>query len=517
MAQSAQGPIGGRAGQQVVKLPEYPDFLPTVHVPIITEDQRELLRTIHELPIMLAVSILEGRVTSSFHPEINTPENAWYTAMTMKLYAGKDLVRMLTHSIPRDYICAMVMGTIGWRIHPERANTPEALQVSPYNSNGPGTYIATMSITHRHGKGLFGNEYKMLADKVALYLKAYDASLIPDNQRTKDMEDALRWAYHVDFYYAAKMVKRGKTAFINAFDAYEKVSSLEKRFRELYTSTTHLDPDAHLVQGMSYVGCATRDIDDISSAHLQDHKFQGSNYTWWLTMSCIRDIGLWPSVHIVHAIRTWEPEQLPISEVLVTMLARSMVEEFGFNVASPGGITDSLASSPRDWDGDLYDVMHYRTYLPDQLDESSRGLDELSNKIITVERESKRLTNLWIDTAIRATKPRKPLPTLAELEELAKAIKQRGEIVDAIGQVDKDLQTCVDFFSLLQEVLKEALRGNYLHILDALLPPTQGRCHFRREEENTEDESAEYESDDEDDSKGVAFADYDSSTSNSQS
>ncbi|KAI0532480.1 hypothetical protein GGR58DRAFT_507404 [Xylaria digitata] len=418
MAQSAQGPIGGGGGQPVVKFPEYPDFLPTVHVPLITDDQRELLRTIHRLPVMFAVNILEQRVVSNFHPENNTSDNAWFTAMTSKLYANRDLVRMLAHSIPRHYISAIVMGTIGWRIFPERAKTPEALQASLYNSNGPGTYIATMSISQHHGKGLSGNEYKMLADKVALYLKAYDASLVPDNQRTKDMEDALRWAYHVDFYYAAKMVKRGKTAFINTPNAYKK--------------------------GMSYIGCATRDIDDASSAHLQDHKFEGSNYTWWLTMTCIRDIGLWPRVHIAHAIRTWEPTQLPISEVLVTMLTGSMVEDFGFNTAPPGDTYDSSAGSSRDWDGDLYGVMYYRTYLTDQLNEPSRGLDEAANNLMTLDKEWNRVSDLWMDVALRASKPHKPLPDRSELEELRRAVEHHGKVVDALGRADEDLQTCME-------------------------------------------------------------------------
>ncbi|KAI0415220.1 hypothetical protein F5X98DRAFT_347314 [Xylaria grammica] len=344
-------PAGLSAGGSVadVKLPEYPDFLPTVHVPVVSDDQRELLRVLHALPIMFAVNTLNMRLAASQDP-VRKADDAvtWLTSMAAKLLANNGMMELLMHSISVAHIRAIVMGTIGWQISPERAGTSEALAPSPYHQNGPGTYIATISIQGCQGKGLSGNEYKHLADKVALYLMAYEASQLPEEQRTQTMTDALEWAYFVDSYYAQRQAKLGTSAFLESADSYNKVALLERNFRSFHACTIPLDPDAHLVQGMSYVGCAARDMTERSSFHLQSSQYEGSYYTWWLTMSCTRDMGLQPVVRIIHAIRTWEPKQLPISEVLVTVLARSLVEDCGFNAWPPGDVTDSITKSPRD-------------------------------------------------------------------------------------------------------------------------------------------------------------------------
>ncbi|RYP53031.1 hypothetical protein DL769_010575 [Monosporascus sp. CRB-8-3] len=55
-----------------------------------------------------------------------------------------------------------------------------------------------------------------------------------------------------------------------------------------------------------------------------------------LMLACIRYMGLKPIVHTVPMVMVWEEEQIPLSEILVTVLAQSLATHHGLNVIQPG-------------------------------------------------------------------------------------------------------------------------------------------------------------------------------------
>ncbi|KAJ2981981.1 hypothetical protein NUW58_g6547 [Xylaria curta] len=424
MAQQTPAFPSPAPGQAVVNLPQYPDFHPTVHVPCISDSQREMLRLLHDRPIVFLFYMIEKRAESALRPFQN--QDPWIgPTIAAKLLKNKDALAMLLHSIPRAHMRAIVMGTIGWQTWSGH-QPPVMLHSNPYKNNGPGTYIATICIDQRRGKGLSGNEYNTLAQMLEDYLQAYQASKLANQHRPQSAQDLLKWARGIDLIYASKRAKSGQTASIHA-------------------STVALDPNIHLAQGMSYVGCASRDITSRSSAHKQDSHFESSNYTWWLTMSCLVEMGLSPVVRVNHAIRTWEPDQLPISEILVTILSHSMVEERGFNAWPPGSMPDP--GTLHDWDTDLFSVMHYRNFLQTQLAESGeafakrskklKGLEEL--KISTSDSQAAILLNLC-QTSSASLK-------FADEDDVRTTLLRRGELVNKAKIADEELEVSMQFFA----------------------------------------------------------------------
>lgn len=282
------------------------------------------------------------------------------------------------------------------------------------------------------------------------YLAAYDANMVAPNQHTKPMHDLLAWARRIDDRYPQKKAKPGTIFFVPSTRALDKLRDMVKVFRSIHASTINLDPDTYLAQGMSYVGCAARDIDDRASAHYQHSQSQhGANYTWWLTMSCIKDMGLSPMVRIVQAIRTWEPEQLPMSELLVTLLSHSMMEECGFNAWPPGTTLDNN-SKYHDWNGDVIDTMHYRNFLFDQIKESTEGLRQVTGDLQAVERLQKKIRAANVDILLRinsvtGTGVLDPL----DIDDLQSTVSRYKEFIQSLKAADDNLQLCMQYFAEL--------------------------------------------------------------------
>ncbi|KAI0199129.1 hypothetical protein F4808DRAFT_471819 [Astrocystis sublimbata] len=229
----------------------------------------------------------------------------------------------------------------------------------------------------------------------------------------------------------------------------ENLKDLVKVFRSFHASTVPLDPDAHLVQRMAYVGCATKDISDRSSQHHQYSQYDGSNCTWWLTMSCLKDMQLNPQIHVAHAIRTWEPEQLPMSEILVTTLVHSMVDERGFNCWPPGGTKDN--NPGRCWDGDIIDAMQHTKYLPDQLEESANLIGELTEKVKSIDQLTHDLASLRVK--ILSMMIGLPDDTadigFADEEGVQKAVSLLRQMNRETSEADKNLEKCMQLFTKL--------------------------------------------------------------------
>ncbi|KAI0199128.1 hypothetical protein F4808DRAFT_471818 [Astrocystis sublimbata] len=171
----------GGSAPPAVTLPDFPDFKPTAEVPWITQGQRDLLRNLHDgMPLRFVSMMIEKRARDALLP--GNPDPGMAPSIACRILNDVEGLDVLLHSIPREHIRAMVMGTLGWRIS---LNTgTQALPLSPYKRNGPGTHIAYMGIQGRHDRGLSGNEYKVLADKIESYLEAHAAGKVPVAQRT---------------------------------------------------------------------------------------------------------------------------------------------------------------------------------------------------------------------------------------------------------------------------------------------------------------------------------------------
>ncbi|KAK5636919.1 hypothetical protein RRF57_012631 [Xylaria bambusicola] len=97
--------------------------------------------------------------------------------------------------------------------------------------------------------------------------------------------------------------------------------------------------------------------------------------------------------------------------------------------------------------------MNTRKYLPDQLKESEEELEKVTNKLLILEREQERISRDWVNLVLElSTSDALPGISSDHLENLRVAVNQRGKIIDAIGEADDNVQTCMEFFEMISKL-----------------------------------------------------------------
>ncbi|KAI4869743.1 hypothetical protein F4820DRAFT_405859 [Hypoxylon rubiginosum] len=430
----------GSQGTTIEEIPCYPDFAPTDDVPWIEEDQRQMLRLVEREPVVSLSIFLHEMAEDRIRPRPGG-QGSWDSHTMRKLVIEKSMADLLLHSVPKILLGGLIMGISGWQARLPAAH-PLALPHPIYKSDGPGTYIVSMGVQGRNGRGP--------SDKMDAYLDAYEVleNSVPEHRtpaECKLVQDAQR----IDLFYAEKFENNGKPAFLekDAETRTRKMRCLINMFRGFRTKAPN--PDKPLLQTPSYVGCATESICGQSSGHLPSNEFQGSDYAWWLTMSCLRDMGLAPDVQVLHAVRTWEPEHLPISEILMTVLGRTEVENWGFNCRAPGS-TKHNPAEPHDWDEDVMDVWIHRDYLQDQLRESQEGLDRAIRAMTEIPKLESEVQSLqWETMALLGQEAANAPTTFEEEEEVRNEIRLNQEAIDELDRINADLDLCLSLFDAL--------------------------------------------------------------------
>ncbi|KAI1464380.1 uncharacterized protein F4812DRAFT_443171 [Daldinia caldariorum] len=160
-----------------VDVPLYPEFKVTADVPWIDEDQRKMLVLLEKGPLGLVGELLER------HAEQSSAKGDWDAKTTRKMLKEKDMMKALLHSVPRILLRGFVMGILGWQANLPKDH-PLALPWPIWRLDGPGTYISTMGISGRNGKGPSANEYKKLVEMIESYIQAFRIQeSIPEHQR----------------------------------------------------------------------------------------------------------------------------------------------------------------------------------------------------------------------------------------------------------------------------------------------------------------------------------------------
>lgn len=89
-------------------------------------------------------------------------------------------------------------------------------------------------------------------------------------------------------------------------------------------------------------------------------------------MSCMSVVGVPPAVHGFGILRVWEESQAPAAEVLLTMLAGSMVQERGYNRVAAGGVGAPRPLPAGVWHAQEDMMLCHYSILEDNMEESFR-------------------------------------------------------------------------------------------------------------------------------------------------
>ncbi|KAI0169913.1 hypothetical protein GGR52DRAFT_573962 [Hypoxylon sp. FL1284] len=378
-----------------VKIPSYPGYEPTEDVPWLDEDQRHMFRLLDREPI---ISLCE------------------YIQKTASDCQGTEFGRDMLHAL-----AGLVLGTLGWQARLPSSH-PLSLPQPIYNSDGPGTYVATIAIEGRGGKGLSADEYTTIADKIQACVEAHDEMIsINCSRYTPAMTQKLEDARRIDRIYPPSVPRN------------DDIPSLPRKAKNIH---------APLAQSISYVGSAVRSIESQSIKREPQHRFEFDDCTWWMTMSCIRDMNLVPDVVVVPAVRIWSPEHLKTSEVLMNIVGRTAVERWGLNCKMPGWAIARSELPDRNWDGDRMDAWTHRSYLVDQLTESREDLGRSLYAFREIPRRVSILQDLRQEHAATLETLSQLTVSTPDLDDIRREITLNNNLIESLKKLRDDLDRC---------------------------------------------------------------------------
>ncbi|TPX11315.1 uncharacterized protein E0L32_001133 [Thyridium curvatum] len=309
----------------------------SAEVPVMTQMQTRMLKALrhpsyHELTLLFdeLADELDANNTGPVVIPVNDMQNA------VRIDQHCEMLKLL-HQIPTDLCESIIRGTVAYDAK-RGTNRPDA-----YSDDGPGTYVAGMSIDGRHGKFLSIAEISVLINDLTAYLDAYGIWQLPGGRWDPTIPGADRAAdliRAVDSQYGRPQAD-GSPRFVRNPAAAQKVRLLVENFRrriDIGRDPTH---NVWQTQSPLMVGCTSKTIGLRGREHDPAQGLGNTTYTWALTLCLIKRMGLVPSVTVRPVIRIWEREQLWRSKMLVTMLAQSLVTQQGFNVIQGGGLKTS--------------------------------------------------------------------------------------------------------------------------------------------------------------------------------
>ncbi|KAI1086797.1 hypothetical protein F5B19DRAFT_111529 [Rostrohypoxylon terebratum] len=260
----------------------------------------------------------------------------------------------LLHSIPRPLLRSIVTRTVSrdWGT----AVKPEML----YSRDGPGAYLGTLSVAGRGGLTWSADECENLVSMIRRYADAVDVmwearDAYGGSQLTQDQRDAIDFAARID---SARDPPAESDVDSGGGTDTEMETQIWQAPRELRFSSSGANKSqmARLLADMldrrqaGVVGddrkvfppqsvCMVGNAGDIER-RLHDHKLKnslrGSANAWGLMVHCLSFMGLEPREVLIPVLKAWEPEHINLAEVLLTVLAGSMVTDGGLNVKQPG-------------------------------------------------------------------------------------------------------------------------------------------------------------------------------------
>ncbi|RYP67452.1 hypothetical protein DL771_007230 [Monosporascus sp. 5C6A] len=357
---------------------------------------------------------------------------------------------VLFHTINRKTLRSLVLGFLAFDLHKEGTKNWENV----YAPNGPGTYVIAVSIKDRDGMFLSRQENKELAVRVDRYARACEAwtkikdSYGQNSQIHPQETDLLRQAMEIDNELLVKKNQewsrgdrfkeprcwsgRGGTA-----NAQALVQMLDRRRDAGFAL------DTAQAQSPVYVGCAHQ-VKKRMLAHDPDlGNLAGSSSMLKLSLACIRSMGLKPMVTTIPLVMVWKEDQIALSEILVTVLAQSLISLNGFNIVQPGTNANMDERSTDHYRSVMEHVWVQRPWFRENLEKSIADLS--GSEVYEDALESIGTDRLSAD-ALRGA-----LDEIAGLEEEVRSAN--AELQEALETAKQRREELERYNSLLDDVL----------------------------------------------------------------
>ncbi|KAL2120080.1 hypothetical protein VTJ04DRAFT_4106 [Mycothermus thermophilus] len=303
---------------------------PCAQVPLISGIQLDLLKAIKDGGSYWAISCMFPRLAQELR---SIGMNA-----SADLFAGMGSIQRnggpmdLFHSVPRDLLASVILGTIAYDTHPQR---PQGQRLEGLEDDGPGIYALGISINGRDGAFLTLPELKQLIEDVETYHSGVPQAGRAPTQAAHD------WVRKVDGVFGGNRRKR-PTRFVEKEADFGKIMQLRDMLVRLRDAMVQANATSqtHLIQSPVYVGCSNDLSDRLKTYDLDGKTLKDMNRLLGLTVSLLKARDLEPMIQATVLLRTWARQQLPAAEMLLAGLAGAYSTQRGFNVAEAGGNKD---------------------------------------------------------------------------------------------------------------------------------------------------------------------------------
>lgn len=365
-------------------------YMPTAQMPLMKGIRAELVQALDEDHSLFELSLMLGNEVVKDLEKVLGKVPIHKTMESFK--HGPPLLRMISllHYINVKLLRSIIAGTLAYDL----VNDKNLREKCQYNDReAPGTYVVSLSIKGRYGKFLNMRELRELAGLVTDY--AEKAGIWVKNKGWDDQNPthvaAWKFIEEVDNKCSRASPLR-VPLFAPREGAIDKLKELAKMFDRRVNLALDVQNsyETYHVQAPVMVGCTADTIANRTVAHepqfVKDSpltpistSLQSTTKTWALTLSLLSYMRLEPRVFHVAALPFFNPSDLPLTEILLTTLARSFVWQDGFNVIQGGGQHDYKAAD-RGYEEKRI-VCQARDFLKDNLERTLNRIQELRNKI----------------------------------------------------------------------------------------------------------------------------------------
>lgn len=218
--------------------------------------------------------------------------------------------------------------TVAYDFHVLRPTKPKT-----YNSHlAPGTYAVAMRIHGRAGYFLSRMELGDLMDNLERYRCACEGWLEAGRQWLPAMAAERQFVESIQMRYKYRQPE----LYFQRQRQLDMLQNLIGVFAK--RDDAMLDPVGITWQKQSplMIGCSDDIGERVQKHNVAKHGFGSTTYTWAITWACIEvGLGLTVDITAIPVVQVTQSAHLPISEMVVTTLARSMVTQYGIQ-CDPG-------------------------------------------------------------------------------------------------------------------------------------------------------------------------------------
>ncbi|KAK0668160.1 hypothetical protein QBC41DRAFT_303625 [Cercophora samala] len=244
---------------------------------------------------------------------------------------------LLFHSIPRDVLACLVLGTVAFNSHHKSGRHA----VRGLDPDGPGIYALGLKVHERNGKFLTAPEYGTLCQDFEKYMdvakKTREGQLVTsqESEFMRDIDTQLGdW-------------EESGPRFIKSISGQSHATFVHASLRRRWEAMKQADPSGtvYSVQSPLYIGCSeniAKRLADYTCHKETNNRLLSGNKFLCLTISLLKHRHVVCDIGKLAVIRIWEAGQLKDAELLVTLVAQAYTAQDGFNIQEGGGNKDDL-------------------------------------------------------------------------------------------------------------------------------------------------------------------------------